>query len=166
MFVNPKIILNDGILTADIPLDSDQIQPNGIDLRVKAVRELDAESFFKLENDDIRINSEFRDVCENERSFCGSRGNAYLIEFYEYIIIPENLVGFIYGRSSLNRNGLFFRGSVYDSGYRGYAGGLLLPYTNFVFAKGARIAQIFFGKAECSKPYDGQFKQEFQGELG
>jgi deoxycytidine triphosphate deaminase len=138
----------------------EQLQPNGIDLRLKKGIKLPIHKAFKLLHDD----TQHLDWYIPEGSYCKEcfsvlfeRGKPYLIETFEYVKIPPNVVAIVYGRSSLNRNGILARSSLYDSGFEDYVGFTLYPWVPFEAHIGVRIAQIVFYSAESRGLYAGQY---------
>ena len=168
MILNPRMILSRRILTSlELPFDKeDQIQPNGIDVRVKNIRQIqcDMHKPFKMWADGRKeVPNSY--ICEgtlldDNPAFVLHRGYAYDAEMYEHVKIPEGIVGFIYGRSSLHRNGVFCRASVYDSGFDNRIGLMMFPFQDFWVEQGTRIAQIVFMEAKSSHQYHGQYNRK------
>jgi deoxycytidine triphosphate deaminase len=87
--------------------------------------------------------------------FCA--GSIYSVETLEYAKIPENSVAMVYGRSTLNRNGILIRSSLYDSGFENYIGFTMYAFSGLRTQVGVRLAQIVFYPAEYSRLYNGQY---------
>jgi len=98
-------------------------------------------------------------------------GEFILASVYEYIELPDNIVGQIHGRSSIGRLGLIIHTSAgyVDPGYRGY---LTLEIINVnkvpikIYPK-TKVAQIVFIETEPSEvPYDKRKGSKYLNEEG
>jgi dCTP deaminase len=98
-------------------------------------------------------------------------GEFILASVYEYIELPDNIVGQIHGRSSIGRLGLIIHTSAgyVDPGYRGY---LTLEIINVnkvpikIYPK-TKVAQIVFIETESSEvPYDKRKGSKYLNEEG
>jgi len=98
-------------------------------------------------------------------------GEFILASVYEYIELPDNIVGQIHGRSSIGRLGLIVHTSAgyVDPGYRGY---LTLEIINVnkvpikIYPK-TKVAQIVFIETEPSEiPYDKRKGSKYLNEEG
>ncbi len=76
--------------------------------------------------------------------------------------LPSDLAAFIIQRSSLNRNGCFVTGSVFDPGYGcENLGCTLYPTTDITIEPHARIVQIIMhATMPTSNLYNGQYNKE------
>jgi len=84
-----------------------------------------------------------------------------LVKTIEKVNMPENLVGFIFNRSSLFRCGCTIISAIVDPGYKGELTIGLKNLNNFKheIEKGARIAQIAFSYVEGEvKIYNGKYQ--------
>lgn len=161
MILNPKTAIKKGWITfPDKPMENNQLQPNGIDLRIRKAIKLPIHKPLKLFKDKtIPV-----DWYVPEGSYHGEgetvifdRGMPYLVETFEYVKIPRGVVAYIYGRSTLNRNGVFARSSLYDSGFEDYAGFSVFPFVPVEIEIGVRLAQIVFFEGKESRTYKGQY---------
>jgi deoxycytidine triphosphate deaminase len=137
--------------------DEEQIQPNGVDLRLGRVLTFPSKTInFSNVNED---NTRELEPLNNEYHL---KFGAYLIEFQEVITIPLDCVGFVFPRSTLLRHGLDLRTAVWDSGYEGKGKCLLVNYREHaIVKKGFRIGQIVMIRAEnVEKPYSGRYQKE------
>jgi deoxycytidine triphosphate deaminase len=67
----------------------------------------------------------------------------------------------IYNRSSLGRNGVVIRSSIYDPGFDTPSmEAVMYVYTPIVIEQHARVAQIVIHRNEEANLYDGQYKGE------
>jgi dCTP deaminase len=98
-------------------------------------------------------------------------GEFILASVYEYIELPDNIVGQIHGRSSIGRLGLIIHTSAgyVDPGYKGY---LTLEIINVnkvpikIYPK-TKVAQIVFIETESSEvPYDKRKGSKYLNEEG
>ncbi|GBC75641.1 Deoxycytidine triphosphate deaminase [archaeon HR06] len=137
--------------------DTEQIQPNGVDLRLDKVY-LYPESALDLENYKIE---KLKDLDMIDGYYFLKKG-AYLIDFLEIIKIPPFAVGLVLPRSTLLRHGLDIRTALWDSGYEGKGKVMLTNYREGVKIKrGMRVAQLILIKAEKPKIlYKGQYQGE------
>ena len=81
----------------------------------------------------------------------------------EYIKIPDNITGWIEGRSSIGRMGLFIQNAGWiDPGFEGTITLELFNASNFPIRliPGRRIGQIIFAELDkpCENPYNGKYQ--------
>lgn len=159
MILDPRIaIKQEWISFPSESMNGNQLQPNGIDIRIREANLLCSEVIpFQLYKDAIiHVNKKELDLTEN-RYYSFEKGNAYNVECMEMAHIPQNVVALIFGRSTLNRNGLLARASLYDSGFNNHIGFTLYAFNTAHIEFGSRVAQIVFMEAGSSKLYDGQY---------
>lgn len=161
MIINPQRAIDEGWITfPEEPLNDKQLQPNGIDIRLKIAWKIPIHKPFKLLNHKTCHLNKYRceqSLYEDHPTMLFERGLAYSVESFEFVKIPNNIVGMVYGRSSLNRNGVFCRASVYDSGFEDFIGFTMYPFVPFEAHYGIRVAQIVFMEAESAHLYHGQY---------
>ncbi|MEF8883506.1 MAG: deoxyuridine 5'-triphosphate nucleotidohydrolase [Haloarculaceae archaeon] len=147
-------------------VDGDQVQPNGVDLRLGAVFEQVEPG--RVGTDDKTI-GERREVDPVEEDVDGpDDGTAvyrldpggYVVQYADTVRIPEAHVGFLYPRSSLLRNSCMLDTAVWDAGYEGRGEGLLEVYHPVELERGARIAQLVLAEATHADTYDGDYQHE------
>ncbi len=165
MILDPVGILEKKIVSfpwKDYKFESNQLQPNGIDLRVNNIKPLHL-TFELTKYHKIVIEKEPQPCCSSDTlnfepsPFHIYAGTAYEIEFADYVNIPQKVVGLIFGRSTFNRLGLLIRGSVYDSGFKGFARAALYPFNTGTIERGMRAAQMIFFNSESPEMYHGQY---------
>jgi dUTP pyrophosphatase len=86
---------------------------------------------------------------------------SYLVEFRETIDVPLDMMGQIFGRSTLFRSGALVTAGVVDSGYRGTIGALLqiVNPSGLRLYQNARLAQIVFHlMTEPVEGYNGVYQ--------
>jgi Deoxycytidine deaminase len=149
-------------ITCEFGLEKDQIQVNGIDLRLNKV--FQPISFGTVFSKEVKIppyKEIFPESVEGMQVFALSEGY-YIIEFFETIEVPNNAVGICFPRSSLLRMGCDIRTALWDSGYKGKSRALMVVYNNVMIERGARIAQIIFVRTEnkVENTYSGKYQNE------
>jgi deoxycytidine triphosphate deaminase len=136
--------------------DDDQIQPNGVDLRLGAVYGQVEPG--RIGNDGKKV-GERRELDPEEGVYRLDAGG-YVVEYADTVRIPEGHVGFLYPRSSLLRNSCMLDTAVWDAGYEGRGEGLLEVYHPVELERGARIAQLVLAEADHADTYDGTYQRE------
>jgi dUTP pyrophosphatase len=163
-----------GRFVADVlgDVDDEQVQPNGVDLRLGAV-------FEQVEpgriGTDGKTVGERREVASETDAGTGDDvGTAndagtdvyrldpggYVVQYADLVRIPEGHVGFLYPRSSLLRNSCMLDTAVWDAGYEGRGEGLLEVYHPVELEPGTRIAQLVLARAGHEDTYDGSYQRE------
>ena len=127
----------------------------------------------KWEDPDTKI-----EECSYTRLYVSSKpfiihpGEFVLASLAEYIVIPDDLVGRLEGRSSLGRLGLMVHSTAgyVDPGFRGH---LTLELANVgklpvKLYPGMRICQIVFQRMEspAEAPYGSKHSSKYQDEIG
>lgn len=158
MIISPDYIYRKNIVRSKTgpPIDAEkQLQPNGIDVRLLWASEISG---------NFTLSSEETDHCENVPQSPDAKGyitfesgKAYAISCVEFVDIPENMGAMVYGRSTLNRNGIFARSSLYDSGFKNRIGLTMFFFANAKIQIHSRIAQIVFTTADSHGLYSGQY---------
>jgi len=144
-------------------IDSDQMQPNAIDVTLDQLWRIDPDDIFYLSKKDKTMRS--RDKLKGtwvgnmeEPSFRLEPGQ-YQFESNISCDIPEGIVGWLIARSTLNRNGIFIYSGLYDSGFKSPTiGGIMYVNCRSFIEKGARIAQFVTARAETYHMYNGQYQ--------
>jgi len=143
------------------PLGENQIQPASVDLRLSNHYLIIDENHIEC----ITLDSpaRYREITSQEiiippKSFI-------LATTQEYIKLPDNITGFIEGRSSIGRLGLFIENAGWiDPGFEGQIT-LELFNANVVSIKiraDRRICQIAFAELDqpCQNPYQGKYQKQ------
>jgi len=135
-----------------------QIQPNGVDLTVGEIYVIKSEGVLS----DKRRIPEYEEMYPDEDGFYNLSPGAYVVRYAERIRIPDNAIGLVFPRSSLQRMGAIICTSVWDSGYEGRGIGLLIVLNPFgiKIKKGERICQMIFIDARAFGEYSGRFQHE------
>jgi len=155
-------------------VDDEQVQPNGVDLRLGAVFEQVEPGRIGTDGKTVGQRREVEPVDEGgdgdgdgERDQSGTETTLYRLDPGGYVVryadtvrIPEGHVGFLYPRSSLLRNSCMLDTAVWDAGYEGQGEGLLEVYHPVELEGGARIAQLVLAEAAHADTYDGDYQLE------
>lgn len=172
--INPKLILDRGILQLPKDVDINKVlQPNGIDLNVLEVFEIGSNPLVIGDN----ISTKHRECVDKKletltfpldhgkaytqyqglEGFKLEKGKSYKVETGYILTLPEDMIAYIFTRSSLNRNGILTGSGLWDSGYTGFVGATLYALQDTILIPPARIAQIVFFKAESASMYNGSY---------
>lgn len=158
--------LNKEGLLVEQPLSDTQIQPNSIDLTL-------GNTWKKIKpNMDDQINPKYpmeykegvfekRMFGEYETFYCVKPGEFVLMASKEILNIPNGLVGFVCGRSSIARLGIQTEQAGFiDSGFRGTITLEVYNQTKYpiILYSGMRVAQVYFIKAQKSGKLYGKNK--------
>lgn len=165
--VNPQEILDVGAvrpLEDFPPIITDHTHPdcalqqNGIDLRLSNVfMAAGATSFFIDKSRDQRC--DYHQIyLNNDDTFSFVAGKQYCIDFMEWVEVPQNMMAYIFLRSSVNRYSGMVTTALWDSGFRGRLGGVFRPWVNTRVEYGFRMAQIVFFHADSYRLYEGQYQ--------
>ena len=141
------------------PITVEQIQPNGVDLRLETVFEPRERGRIGRDGKEIGARAPVPPTGEDPATFELEPG-AYIVRYIERIRIPEDHVGFVLPRSSLLRNGSMLDTAVWDAGYDGRGEGLLEVHHPIAIEREARIAQLVLAGAAASGTYDGTYQGE------
>ena len=139
--VNSVLIHNLGDMTI-------QTQSVGMDLRVKKICLWKSAGEIDFDNKERKL-ALFEEIpWSSDKIHLKSGG--YFVQFEEFITVPLNLVGFLYPRSTLMRNGVVLDSSLFDPGYSGPMSAVLYVINphGLNIKRGARIAQCLFIQTE------------------
>ncbi|RMF90673.1 MAG: dCTP deaminase [Methanobacteriota archaeon] len=129
------------------------VQGAGVDLRIHRLYELRGGGF---------IGREERRLPEVvEQSFTLKPGQYYLLSTMERVNMPEDLVAFMFNRSSLFRCGASLRTAVIDPGYHGeLTVGIKNEGTEEIhLEEGARVLQLVFALVKGgTRRYEGRYQ--------
>jgi deoxycytidine triphosphate deaminase len=150
-------------------IHKEQIQPNGVDCRIFFVRRVDPESTMifrrhekqipELEMVEPVIHRSFRpgEDDTDTTAYFNLEPGAYNFETAERIKVPQGIMAWFVGRSTLNRNGILLMSSVYDTGFNGRIGGTAYVWRRIQIEMFVRVGQIVCWEAHETKEYDGQY---------
>ncbi len=137
--------------------DQKNVQPAGIDLRVKRIFKVKGKAFLRKGK---RKMPKIEKVFEKGRVVL-KKNEFVLIETEEKVKMGKNFAGIILPRSSLSRSGIALLTSFIDPGFNGslVVGMKNLGNLDFEIEIGARFAQlILFEVKGCSKGYRGRYQ--------
>lgn len=171
------IMFRSGAFVADQlgDVDAEQVQPNGVDLRLDAVLEPVEVGTIARDGKHIaeRRSVETVEFGADSDGTTGDNATAsadragyhlepggYVLQYAEPVSIPAEHVGFVLPRSSLMRNGAMLNTAVWDAGYSGRGEGLLQVHNELRLEQGARVAQLVLAAADHEDVYDGSYQGE------
>jgi len=137
-------------------IQAEDIQPNGVDLRLDKVYKI-LPNVFEISNDHKKHRGSEEVLPDAEDYFTLFQGS-YEVVMENIICVGEGEAGWVITRSTLNRNGCFITSGLYDSGYNGVMAGVLhVTVGTARIKKGTRIGQYLSFDAEMSHGYDGDY---------
>lgn len=147
-------------LVEDVDLD-EQLQPNGIDIRVARVERLASRGV---------LGTGSREAAQREELPADASGwwdlepGAYVIGYAERVNLPNDVMALARPRSSLLRSGVTVHTAVWDAGYSGAGEGLMVVanLSGYRLQRGARVLQLVFirlGRA-TAEGYAGLYQHE------
>jgi dUTP pyrophosphatase len=142
----------------------EQIQMNGIDFTLREVARFgNAPGAVDFDNSE-RETPDTRPMQPDSEGWFDLTPSAYWIVYNEVVNIPPDVFAFARTRSSLLRSGAQIATALWDSGYSGRSGSLLVVYhpSGIRLKKNARVLQlVFFGlDAPAEKTYAGAYQDE------
>lgn len=158
-------MLCEGSLTVT-PLESEQIQPASIDIRIGNTYSIVEDSSSGIINLEDPIT--YKQITADK--YILLPGQFVLATTMEFIELPDNLTAFVEGRSSLGRMGLFIQNAGWvDPGFKGE---ITLELFNanrcaIELKAGRRIGQLVFAQLDSNAlhPYRGKYQGQ-QGTTG
>lgn len=163
------LIENNSLITGYRDLE-DQIQPNGFDFTLDQVFTFNRRATASiLQYDKIipeqteRKALEYADYSTDGETKTGwlLEPGSYFIRFAETVKLPEDLIGLGRPRSTLVRTGSAIHTGVWDSGYEGKSGSLLVVTNPTFFEYGAKVMQMVFAQTVGSTDtYNGSYQGE------
>jgi len=140
-------------------IDDTMIQPNTVDLRVDKVYRIGAGPMHIDEEEKIHRKS-IEIFPDEDGNFLLSPG-CYEIQSNQQVEIAEGEVALVLGRSTFNRNGVLIISSIYDSGFKDYAGATVYNIGGETTVKpNTRFAHLIIAKAESLHKYDGDYGEK------
>ena len=151
-----KHILGPNSKSALDRVQTEDVQPNAVDLRLGKV--------FRISSDLFEVSNEGK-VHRKTTAIEPDEEGWFNLEVGDYEVVMENLIvvapgeaGWVITRSTLNRNGLFLTSGLYDSGYSGVMAGCLHVGSGPArIKKGTRIGQYLSFDAEALHEYNGSY---------
>lgn len=166
--VNPGNIIDRGIIT-DIG-SKEQIQQVGIDIRVNKIFEVVGEATISKQS---RVLPAYRELLptkiltarKNEEPIVMEEcwrlnPGYYLWEGFEKVNLPSDVMALLIHRSTLMRSGINIVSAIWDPGFSGPTGSNLNVLMPIKIERGAKLAQMYFLKAEAYSLYEGIYKDK------
>jgi len=140
-------------------VQSEDIQPNAVDLRVDKILRMNINNFVIGEENGKEVKTHRGSTVVNTDSdgYWYLTPGAYEIVMENIIHVGDDEAGWVITRSTLNRNGLFITSGLYDSGYHGVMAGALHVTAPAKIKKGTRVGQFLLFKSQALKKYDGDY---------
>ena len=141
-------------------IDETMIQPNTIDLRINEVYRIGAGPMHMDENKKVHRKSIKQEIDE-DGNFVLDHAACYEIRSNQRVDIAEGEIALLLGRSTFNRNGVLIISSIYDSGFKDFAGATLYNMGGETTVKPqTRFAHLIIAKAESLHKYDGDYGEK------
>lgn len=136
-----------------------QVQPNGVDLRVKSISHVTGKAFVPTEGKADFGMVNWEELPTNDGWYELEKSAQYVVNFQEEISVSDGFCAIIVPRSSLLRAGAFITSALWDTGFQGQLGGVIRPLNDIAIQRGARLAQVLFLRAEFNgKRYEGRYQ--------
>ena len=153
---------NEPLVTDCIDFDT-QLQPNGIDMTLKAVMTVEGAGKIDFDNSERKI-SEHSELAFGENDYIHLGPGTYSVKFNEIVHMPKDIAALEKTRSSLLRCGACLQTAVWDAGYSGRSESMLIVTTpaGIDLKRNARIMQLVFFRLEsdADKLYSGIYQNE------
>jgi dUTP pyrophosphatase len=156
-------------IQSDRPLISEylslgeQLQPNGFDLSIAQISELEERGVLGSTNADRSLPGT-RPLPFDDSGWLNLPPGPYQVLFNEIVDLPNDLMALGRPRSSLCRCGATLGTAVWDAGYRGRSTALLVIENRdgLRIARDARLMQLVFFtlNAPTTQGYDGAYQGE------
>ena len=141
--------------------DKKVVQPNAFDFKIDKVFKFVTDTF-ELSADDKKVHRKQEEIRPDKKGYFYLNSGVYSILTNVDCKIAEGEAGFLIPRSSLNRNGIFLKSGLYDSGFENTVGCTLYVESPCFFKvqKGARIGQFILFEAETLNLYNGSYNRK------
>ena len=141
-------------------IDETMIQPNTIDLRVDKIFRIGAGPMH-MDEDKKEPRKSIEQKVDKNGNYILDQGACYEVQSNQHVDIAEGEIAILLGRSTFNRNGVLIISSIYDSGYKDYAGATLYNIGGETTLKpNTRFAHLVIAKAETLHKYDGDYGEK------
>lgn len=161
-----ELIEEEGLIQNYIHLET-QLTPQGFDLTVDEIHEIEGSGKLDFSNDEREIpdsrpiEPEKKDE-EDDYGWWELEQGTYKVVMNEKVDIPNDITGFAFPRSSLLRMGVTIENAVWDSGFTG-TGSFKISVDNpdgVEIKENARVNQIVFEKIkETEEGYQGRYHE-------
>ena len=94
-------------------------------------------------------------------------GEYKAVKLNEIVSVPIDAFALMFSRSTFNRQGILITSTVFEPGWRGIPTVSIynLSGAQCYITKDTRIIQIIFFKADAASTYNGQYQNQFLGEV-
>lgn len=131
--------------------------PNAVDIRLAKVFKI-LPNMFEIDEANNKKHRGVEELFPDENGFWTLEPGSYEVIADNTVCVGPDEAGYVIGRSSLNRNDIYVRSCLYDSGYNGVMCAVMTIGTGPVrIQKGTRFAQYVSWKAESLKMYKGSY---------
>ncbi|PPD57447.1 deoxyuridine 5'-triphosphate nucleotidohydrolase [Dehalogenimonas etheniformans] len=157
-----RLIENKPSLITDYLCLQDQVQPNGIDLTLKEVFNIDGPGVIPVDNAQRKLSS-LSPLPFDGKDRIHLKPGDYLITYNEVVSLPKDVMALGRTRSSLLRCGAAIHTAVWDAGYSGRSQSLVVVYNKdgIILEKNARLLQlVFFRLGSETEGYSGIYQNE------
>lgn len=137
------------------PVSSEQIQPNGVDVRCQQLFTITSPAHIGADGTTPGGRQELAWPADDLLP-----AGAYVVRYKETITIPPGHIGQVFPRSSLLRNGATLFSALWDQGYSGRGEALLVLWAPMHLPPLARIGQLVLYPAVDTDGYQGQYQGE------
>ena len=141
-----------------------QIQMNGIDFTLREVERFGGDAGAIDFDNSERKTPETTALESNEKGWWNLMPGPYWITYNEIVNIPSDMFGMARTRSSLLRSGAQIGTALWDSGYSGRSGSLLVVHnpSGLRLKRDARVVQLVFYELgqPAAKTYSGKYQNE------
>lgn len=140
-----------------------QVQPNGIEMTLQSIHELEGTGSIAFDNSERRL-PKARPLPFGPDGWLELGPGIYKVVYNEVVNIPHGMAAIARARSSLLRCGAALETAVWDAGYSGRSESLLVVHNpaGFRLKQNARIVQLVFFKlsSDVDEGYSGVYQHE------
>lgn len=165
MFINPRQIIEDGILTHPLYKNVDEwpakyIQPNALDFTLDSLREINTD-FLAVLDEDKKTMRPSTIVPTHNGYWKLEKGGLFDGTSTMYVTLPRGVSAILVPRSTLVRNGVWTVNGLYDSGFSGNIGfTMFTPGGDIKIKPGTRVGQIIFVESGTAEMYAGGYNHD------
>ena len=149
MVLDGRSIIDKAIVAfSDAIVDTeDQIQPNGVDLRINKLFEVSGKVAIPREGK-AQSDLTAREVDAKGGYWSVTPGGLYYVDFLEQISVPPEWCATLITRSSLVRAGVDVVSGLWDTGFAGTLGCTLRVWSAVEIEWGAKLCQVMLHKSQ------------------
>lgn len=155
MVLDGRSIIEKAMITfdPDVVVDTeDQIQPNGIDLRINKLYSVIGTARIPREGK-VQSDLRARELDPKDGYWSLTPKGIYYVDFVESISVPAGWCATLITRSSLVRAGVDVVSGLWDTGFTGTLGCVLRVHSPVDIEWGAKLCQAMFWQSEFSGHY-------------